>query len=211
MSLWREPPAGRSLLLISLCCAAGPLLLRGFLYMDLGSLETLLFGVSARGSSGALGLWPGVLLSSLGDGLAGLRENFFLLLACFGQPAQVYLHLAEVESQWFNPIAAVLGVALVLWPIVALLNAAMRGAILTAPTRTLVLLLATATGAATLVPQGGAMIAVAVALLPPFVILTRLEIARRSSKGWLPPLLSWGYMLAVVIDLGVGWWLVGQI
>jgi hypothetical protein len=211
MTIWKQPPSGGAFLLCALGCAVGPLLLRGLLHMDLGSLETLLFGVSTRGSSGAGGLFPGELLSSLDDGLAALRENLFLLIACWAQPGQVVLHLAEVESQWFNPITALLGIPLLCWPVIATASAALRRTPLPPPTRILVLLLSAATGIAAVLPQGGAMIAVSVLLLPPFVTVTYGELAQRAKTRWLPPILCWGYLLAIALDLGIAWWLLQQL
>ncbi len=210
MISWKEPPTGKSLLLLLLCAAAGPLLLRGLLRLDLGSLETLLFGISTSGNSGPMGLFPGELASSLEDGLAALRENLFLLVACWAQPAQVLLHLAEVESPWFNPTTAVPGVLLLLLPLASTGEAVVRNAPLSSPTRALLLLLSAAVGVATCLPQGGAMVIAAALLLPPFLFFAHKELTQRAARQWLPSLLCWGYLLALVVDLGIGWWLVGQ-
>lgn len=207
MTWWRQPPTGWSLVLACAACAFGPLLVRTLVLVEAGALETLLFGISGRGTSGPLGLLPGEFLSALADGLAALRENLFLLAVSWAQPAQVVAHLIAVESRWYNPVTAVLGVTLLLWPLGATVVALVQVQPLAPAARTLLLLLAAAAGAATILPQGGAMIAVSLALLYVFLVTSRQELKRRARQPWLSALLTWGYLGALVVDLGVSVWL----
>ncbi len=208
MSTSRCPPGGWSLALICLACSIGPLLLLGLRGADLGMVETLLFGVSAGNGTGHFGFFPGQLGSALADALSAMAENLFLLAVAWAQPAQLIAHLYEVESSWVNPVTVLLGLLLLLWPVGVAAMAAVRRQPLEPGVRTLLLLLAIATGLAPLLPPSGPMLVVAISLLPWFVIATRRALGIRFTRSWVGPVLQWTYLGALALDLTIAVWLV---
>jgi len=205
---WRELPKGRTLAFVCLALAVGPLLVRGVLFISTGALEGLLFGISNGGSGHHLGLFPGEVASRLSDGVAGMTENLFLLAVSWAQPAQVVVRLMGMESRWINPITALLALTMLIWPLGSAIVALVRDQLHSRAARILLLLLSGAAGIATVVPPGGPMVIVAIVLLAPFILASRNVIAQSGAESWLPDLLSFAYVLALVVDVGVGWWVV---
>lgn len=208
MKSLKQPPVGRMLVLTCLACAVMPLLLRALVGCDLRTLERLLFGVSAGQGGGFLGLLPGELVSRVVDGLSGTGENLFLLAVSWAQPAQVMAHLVDLQITWVNPATAVLGLSLLLWPLPVALMATVRHQAVHPTVRSLLVITAGTIGLASVLPQAGAMLIVALPLLPCFIVSSYRVMRSSTRQPWVAPLFLGAYLLTLAVDLTVGVWLI---